>query len=132
MGFAVNAVTTLKAVAPHPFLIMNSVTFAITTPLNELKAVAGKKTAVVVVTPGAVLTDWRGDVAAVLTSFLPGEGHGARVLWMECLMTTTCWLEGSSMRPVERFVSMAHLSNTRGLTNRRCWDTGYSNTLKVR
>ena len=41
---------------------------------------AGKaKTAVVAVTPGALLTDWRADVAAVLVPFMPGEEYGNAV-----------------------------------------------------
>jgi len=39
-------------------------------------AVAGKKMAVVVVTPGAVLTPWRTSVAAVLTPMMPGQEYG--------------------------------------------------------
>ena len=45
---------------------------------------AGNKTAVVVVTPGAVLTDWRDNVSALLTAFLPGQEYGhsiTEVLW---------------------------------------------------
>lgn len=44
----------------------------------------GAKTAVIVVTPGAVLTDWRDQVGAVLTTFMPGEEYGhaiASILW---------------------------------------------------
>ena len=39
-------------------------------------AVAGKKTAVVAVTPGALLTPWRRNVSAVLTPFMPGQAYG--------------------------------------------------------
>jgi beta-glucosidase len=42
----------------------------------SLAAVAGSKTAVVVVTPGAVLTPWREQVAAVLTPMMPGQEYG--------------------------------------------------------
>lgn len=44
----------------------------------------GAKTAVIVVTPGAILTDWRDQVGAVVTAFMPGEEYGhaiASVLW---------------------------------------------------
>ena len=44
----------------------------------------GAKTAVIVVTPGAILTGWRDQVGAVLTAFMPGEEYGhaiASVLW---------------------------------------------------
>ena len=39
-------------------------------------AAANKCTAVVMLTPGAILTPWRDDVAAILAPFLPGESHG--------------------------------------------------------
>jgi beta-glucosidase len=39
-------------------------------------AAAGTKTAVVFVTPGAALTPWAKDVAAVLTPFMPGQAYG--------------------------------------------------------
>jgi len=42
-------------------------------------AIAGKKTAVIVVTPGAILTPWRNDVAAVLTPMMPGQQYGAAI-----------------------------------------------------
>ena len=42
-------------------------------------AVAGKKMAVVVVTPGAILTPWRDSVAAVLTPMMPGQQYGAAI-----------------------------------------------------
>jgi len=35
-----------------------------------------QKTVVVVITPGAVLTDWTDDVAAVVVAFLPGQEEG--------------------------------------------------------
>jgi len=37
---------------------------------------AGKKTVVIAVTPGALLTPWRDDVAAILTPFMPGQEYG--------------------------------------------------------
>merc|ERR1711935_1066811 len=39
-------------------------------------SVAGKKMAVVVVTPGAILTPWRTNVAAVVTPMMPGQQYG--------------------------------------------------------
>jgi hypothetical protein len=36
----------------------------------------GAKTAVIVVTPGAVRTDWREQAGAVLAAFMPGEAYG--------------------------------------------------------
>ena len=32
-----------------------------------------------VVTPGAILTDWRDNVSAVLTPFMPGQGYGEAI-----------------------------------------------------
>lgn len=52
-------------------------------PYDEMTAAvaaaAGKKTAVVVVTPGPVLTPWRDQVAAVLTPMMPGQQYGAAI-----------------------------------------------------
>jgi beta-glucosidase len=44
--------------------------------VNAVAAAAGSKTAVVFVTPGAALTPWAKDVAAVLTPFMPGQAYG--------------------------------------------------------
>lgn len=44
-----------------------------------VKAIAkasGKKTAVIAVTPGAVLTPWRDDVSAILAPLMPGQEYG--------------------------------------------------------
>eukprot|EP01062_Namystynia_karyoxenos_P036582 TRINITY_DN2664_c0_g1_i1.p1 TRINITY_DN2664_c0_g1~~TRINITY_DN2664_c0_g1_i1.p1 ORF type:complete len:799 (+),score=300.59 TRINITY_DN2664_c0_g1_i1:102-2399(+) len=40
---------------------------------------AGKKTVVVAITPGALLTPWRDDVAAVITTVFPGQEYGNAV-----------------------------------------------------
>ena len=48
----------------------------------------GNKTAVIVVTPGAILTDWREQVGAVVAAFLPGQEYGhaiASILWGDFL-----------------------------------------------
>ena len=42
-------------------------------------ASCGAKTVVTVVTPGAILTPWREDVAAVLTPMMPGKEYGAAI-----------------------------------------------------
>jgi hypothetical protein len=44
--------------------------------ITAFAAIAGKKMAVVVVTPGAVLTPWRGNVSAVVTPMMPGQQYG--------------------------------------------------------
>jgi len=47
-------------------------------------AAANKKTIVVMVSPGPVLTPWRDEVAAIVAAFLPGQEYGtamADVLW---------------------------------------------------
>jgi beta-glucosidase len=41
---------------------------------------AGRKTVVVVVTPGAVLTPWRDSVAAILVPFMPGQEYGDAIV----------------------------------------------------
>ena len=48
--------------------------------IASFAAVAGKKMAVVVVTPGAVLTPWRANVSAVLTPMMPGQQYVQRAL----------------------------------------------------
>merc|ERR1711981_863371 len=42
-------------------------------------AKAQPKTVVVLSVPGSILTDWRDDVAAILTNFLPGEQVGPAI-----------------------------------------------------
>ena len=44
--------------------------------ISAVGAAAGKKTAVVAVTPGALLTPWRTTVAAVVTPMMPGQQYG--------------------------------------------------------
>lgn len=44
--------------------------------INNVAKIAGKKTIVVAVTPGALLTPWRDAVGAVLTPFMPGQEYG--------------------------------------------------------
>ena len=44
--------------------------------LIEAVAKANAKTVVVLSVPGAVLTPWSGDVAALLTNFMPGQQAG--------------------------------------------------------
>jgi len=44
--------------------------------VSAVAQAAGSKAVVVGVAPGAVLTPWRHDVAAVLTPFLPGQEYG--------------------------------------------------------
>ena len=39
----------------------------------------GAKTAVIAVTPGAVLTPWRDSTAAVLIAFMPGQAYGLSI-----------------------------------------------------
>ena len=48
--------------------------------IAAVAAVAGNRTAVVAVTPGALLTDWRDNVSAVLTAFMPGEQYGDAIV----------------------------------------------------
>ncbi|CAE8712230.1 unnamed protein product, partial [Polarella glacialis] len=47
--------------------------------VSAVAAVAGKKTIVVASVPGAVLMPWSGDVAAILTNFMPGQQGGNAV-----------------------------------------------------
>ena len=44
--------------------------------VRGVAAAAGSKTIVVFVTPGAALTPWAKDVAAVITPFMPGQAYG--------------------------------------------------------
>eukprot|EP00055_Hartaetosiga_balthica_P011579 m.53075 g.53075 ORF g.53075 m.53075 type:complete len:739 (-) comp7652_c0_seq1:124-2340(-) len=44
--------------------------------LISVVASAAKKTVVVVTTPGAILTDWREEVNAIVTNFMPGQEFG--------------------------------------------------------
>jgi len=44
--------------------------------IEEVAKVAGSKTIVVAVTPGALLTPWRDAVAAILTPIMPGQEYG--------------------------------------------------------
>jgi len=44
--------------------------------IRSVTEVLGKKTVVVAVTPGALLTPWRDDVGAILTPFMPGQEYG--------------------------------------------------------
>lgn len=44
--------------------------------IQSVAKVLGKKTVVVAVTPGALLTPWSSDVGAVLTPFMPGQEYG--------------------------------------------------------
>jgi beta-glucosidase len=44
--------------------------------ISAVAEAAGNKTAVVIATPGAVLTDWRDGVGAILTAFMPGQQYG--------------------------------------------------------
>jgi len=44
--------------------------------IETVAKAAGKKTVVVAVTPGALLTPWRDDVAAIVTPLMPGQEYG--------------------------------------------------------
>merc|ERR1712118_123201 len=44
--------------------------------IKAVAAAAGSKTAVVAVTPGALLTPWRDSVNAILTPMMPGQQYG--------------------------------------------------------
>merc|ERR1712039_1144771 len=44
--------------------------------ITAVADVAGDKTVVVAVTPGALLTPWRDNVSAILTPFMPGQEYG--------------------------------------------------------
>jgi len=46
------------------------------TLIEKVAKVAGSKTVVVAVTPGALLTPWRESVSAILTPFMPGQEYG--------------------------------------------------------
>ena len=57
---------------PYPTLDQDQLIHAITTA-------AGAKTAVVAVSPGAILTPWADDAAAVLAAFMPGQAFGEAI-----------------------------------------------------
>jgi beta-glucosidase len=44
--------------------------------IEAVAKVAGSKTAVIAVTPGALLTPWRDSVSAILTPLMPGQQYG--------------------------------------------------------
>lgn len=44
--------------------------------IERVASAAGAKTVVVAVTPGALLTPWAKDVAALIVPFMPGQGYG--------------------------------------------------------
>jgi len=48
--------------------------------ISAVAQTAGKKTAVVVVTPGAILTPWRNNVSTVITNMMPGQQYGAAII----------------------------------------------------
>eukprot|EP00927_Polykrikos_kofoidii_P003166 TRINITY_DN11252_c1_g1_i1.p1 TRINITY_DN11252_c1_g1~~TRINITY_DN11252_c1_g1_i1.p1 ORF type:complete len:812 (+),score=71.68 TRINITY_DN11252_c1_g1_i1:228-2438(+) len=48
--------------------------------IQAVADVAGKKTVVVAVAPGAILTPWRKLVAAILTPLLPGQEYGNAIM----------------------------------------------------
>ena len=43
-------------------------------------AAAGKRTVVIAVTPGAILTPWRESVAAIILAFMPGQQFGHAIV----------------------------------------------------
>lgn len=47
--------------------------------IEAVAHVAGETTAVVAVSPGALLTPWRHNVGAVLAAFMPGEPYGSAI-----------------------------------------------------
>eukprot|EP00040_Diaphanoeca_grandis_P032533 m.197263 g.197263 ORF g.197263 m.197263 type:complete len:787 (-) comp32656_c2_seq1:40-2400(-) len=48
--------------------------------ISAVAVESGKKTAVIVVTPGAILTPWRNNVSAVVTNMMPGQQYGAAIV----------------------------------------------------
>merc|ERR1712000_566688 len=61
--------------------------------IQSVAKVVGKKTVVVAVTPGALLTPWRDDVGAILTPIMPGQEYGnaiTDILFGE--VNPTAWL----------------------------------------
>merc|ERR1712000_290612 len=61
--------------------------------IQNVAKVIGKKTVVVAVTPGALLTPWRDDVGAILTPIMPGQEYGnaiTDILFGE--VNPTAWL----------------------------------------
>lgn len=55
--------------------------------INTVVEVAGAKTAVIAVTPGALLTPWAEQSAAVLISFMPGQAYAEGELFAVVLRT---------------------------------------------
>jgi beta-glucosidase len=53
--------------------------------INRVVEVAGERTAVIAVTPGALLTPWAEQTAAVLISFMPGQGYAEGACVRACV-----------------------------------------------
>jgi hypothetical protein len=54
------------------------------TLIQNVAKVLGKKTVVVAVTPGALLTPWRDDVGAIVTPIMPGQEYGNAIADVLC------------------------------------------------
>lgn len=83
---------------PYPDVDQDTMISAV---LGAQNGEAGAKTAVIAVAPGALLTPWRDQAAAVLIPFMPGQAYGiaiASILFVRAATTHT-QLTRSILRP---------------------------------